>query len=129
MLTIRDKESWLGSCSRHYYNRPAFKDVEDPDEEVHLRMRQFLRAAVYGCYNFCPERFSWVYDQHIKNVKDYFRERPEDLLIIDICSGEGFEKLAPFLERPKPAEAFPHKGAVLSRNMAEAAALQKARVA
>lgn len=129
ILTLRDKESWLGSVSRHYYNRPAFKDVGDPDEEVHLRMRQFLRAAVYGCYNFCPERFSWVYDQHVRDVMAYFKDRPGDLLVINICSGEGFEKLAPFFGRPAPAEAFPHKGAVLSRRIAEAAAAQKAKVA
>jgi hypothetical protein len=129
ILTVRDKEEWLGSCSRHWYNRPAFKDVEDPDEEVHLRMRQFLRAAVYGCYNFDPDRFSFVYDQHIRQVMEYFKDRPEDLLILDICSGEGFEKLAGFLDRPVPAEPFPHKGAVLSQQMLEEANAKTARVA
>lgn len=59
-------------------------------------MRQLLRAAVYGCYTFVPERFSWVYDRHVAEVKAYFKDRPQDLLIIDVCSGEGFEKLAPF---------------------------------
>ena len=49
---------------------------------------------------------------------EHFKDRPEDLLIIDICSGEGFEKLAPFLDRPLPTQTFPHKGAVLSRKMA-----------
>lgn len=128
VLTVRDKESWLGSCSRHWFNRPAFKDVDDPDEEVHIKMRQFLRAAVYGCYNFDRERFSRVYDQHVREVMEYFKDRPEDLLIIDICSGEGFEKLAPFLDRPVPTENFPHKGSVLSKKMAEAEA-QAAQVA
>ena len=117
ILTVRDKEGWLGSCARHYFNRPAFKDVEDPDEEVHLKMRQFLRASVYGCYNFDRERFSTVYDRHVREVMEYFKDRPEDLLVIDIVSGEGFEKLAGFLDRPVPSEPFPHKGAVLSRNM------------
>lgn len=124
ILTVRDKESWLGSCARHYFNRPAFKDVEDPDEEVHLKMRQFLRAAVYGCYNFDRERFSAVYDRHVREVMEYFKDRPDDLLVIDIVSGEGFEKLAGFLDRPIPTEPFPHKGAVLSRKMlAEQAAV------
>ena len=129
ILTVRDKEDWLGSCARHWYNRPAFKDVEDPDEEVHLRMRQFLRAAVYGCYNFDPDRFSHVYDRHVRQVMEYFQDRPDDLLTIDICSGEGFEKLAGFLDRPVPAEPFPHKGAVLSQQMLEEANAKTARVA
>ena len=133
ILTVRDKADWLASCSRHWYNRPAFKSVDDPDEEVHLRMRQFLRASVYGCYNYDPERFSYVYDRHIAEVKAYFKDRPGDLLVIDICSGEGFDKLAPFLERPVPATPFPHKGAVLSRQILDqqqkTAQAQSARVA
>ena len=31
--------------------------------------------------------------------------------------GDGFEKLAPFLNRPIPAEPYPHKGNVLLDNM------------
>jgi hypothetical protein len=126
ILTVRDEESWLGSCSTHWFNRPAFKDTNDPDEEVHLRMRQFLRSSVFGCYNFIPKRFIWVYERHLRDVQAYFKDRPEDLLIINVCSGEGYEKLAPFLERPIPAQPFPHKGNVLSRNKAAAAAVAKA---
>ena len=119
ILTVRDQTQWLESCARHWFNRPAFKDTIDPDEEVHLRMRQFLRSAVYGCYNFVPDRFAWVYDQHVRKVMDYFKDRPDDLLIIDVCSGEGFEKLAPFLNRPIPSEPFPHKGGGLKVKMAQ----------
>ena len=60
---------------------------------------------------------------------EYFKDRPEDLLIIDICSGEGFSKLADFLDRPVPAAPFPHKGAVLSAMMTAEAEPQSARVA
>ncbi|WP_339746533.1 sulfotransferase family protein [uncultured Maricaulis sp.] len=131
VLTVRDRESWLASCARHWYNRPAFKEFDDPDEDVHLRMRQFLRAAVYGCYNYDPERFAAVYDAHVRSVMEYFKDRPEDLLIIDICSGEGFGKLAEFLGRPVPAAPFPHNGAVMSALMLADAEPQRqaARVA
>ena len=87
--------------------------------QVGMRLKQLLRAAVYGCYSFAPKRFSWVYDQHVRNVMEYFEDRPDDLLVLNIFNGEGFEKLAEFLGRPEPSEPFPHKGAVLSRHMAE----------
>jgi hypothetical protein len=119
ILTIRDKESWLQSCANHWHNRPAFKEPENPQEETYLRMRQLLRAAIFGCYDFVPERFAWVYDRHTREVLDYFKDRPDDLLVIDIANGEGFEKLAPFLGKPLPAEPFPHKGGVLSARMAQ----------
>lgn len=127
ILTVRDKEGWLGSCSRHWYNRPAFKECKDPDEEIHIRMRQFLRAAVYGCYNFDPARFSAVYDAYVVRVLEYFKDRPEDLLVIDICSGDGWDELAPFLDRPIPAALFPHKGAGLSRKIKAEAEAKAAR--
>ena len=122
ILTVRDKDRWLNSCRNHWFNRPAFGDAEDPDQEVHFLMRQLLRAAVYGCYTYVPERFSWVYDRHVAEVKAYFKDRPDDLLIIDVCAGEGFEKLAPFLDVPVPAEPFPHKGALLTQRVEEARA-------
>lgn len=129
ILTVRDKDSWLRSCQNHWFNRPAFASTDDPDEETHLLMRQFLRSAVFGCYNFVPERFSWVYDQHIAAVKEYFKDRPDDLLIINVVGGEGFEKLAPFLDRPLPSQPFPHKGAVMSQKVEEARAEAAAAVA
>lgn len=122
VLTVRDKESWLNSCRNHWFNRPAFGEAEDPDQEVHFLVRQLLRAAVYGCYTFVPDRFSWVYDRHVAEVTAYFKDRPEDLLIIDVCAGDGFEKLAPFLGAAIPSEPFPHKGALLTRRVEQARA-------
>jgi hypothetical protein len=44
---------------------------------------------------------------HYKNVLEYFKNRPDDLLIIDICAGQGWEKLCPFLDKPLPQYPFP----------------------
>lgn len=46
---------------------------------------------------------------HYQAVTEYFADRPQDLLIMNICEGDGFELLAPFLGLPIPNEAFPHK--------------------
>ncbi|MEQ8440990.1 MAG: sulfotransferase [Alphaproteobacteria bacterium] len=120
ILTTRsDTAGWLQSCENHYFNRPAFQNEEDPDDEVHYLMRQFLRAAVYGTYSFNPERYLWLYNQHQEDVRHYFRDRPEDLLIMDVSQGDGFEKLAPFMGRPIPPEPYPHKGNVLSQRIKE----------
>ncbi|WP_420430976.1 sulfotransferase family protein [Hyphobacterium sp.] len=127
ILTVRDEAGWLRSCQNHWFNRPAFKHTDDPDEETHLLMRQLLRAAVYGCYNYQPERFKWVYERHVREVKDYFKDRPGDLLILNVCNGEGFEKLAPFMGVPVPVEPFPHKGNIMSQRVEAARAA--ARVA
>lgn len=41
-------------------------------------------------------------------MRDYFAGRPEDLLIMDICAGDGWEKLCPFLGFEIPETPFPH---------------------
>ena len=40
-------------------------------------------------------------------VKEYFRNRPDDLLVMNICGGEGWEVLCLFLNKPIPSVPFP----------------------
>ena len=40
-------------------------------------------------------------------IKEYFVDRPDDLLVIQICDGEGWQKLCPFLGEKIPEESFP----------------------
>lgn len=110
ILTIRDKQSWLQSMETHWCDRPAYGDEEDATmgKEIHMRIRRFLRAAVYGCYEFNRDRLSYVYDLHYQNVLTYFRDRPDSLLLLDICSGQGWEKLCPFLGKPLLQQPFPY---------------------
>lgn len=104
ILTVRGREDWLRSCEMHWHlmsewwrNFPQFKKFHD-----------FISACVYGSIGFNRERFAYVYETHARNVREYFRERPGDLLVIDICGGEGWERLCPFLGVDAPAAPFPH---------------------
>ena len=95
----------------------AFARGETPEQETYFKVRRLLRAAVFGCYEFEPERFSWVYDLHLRNVQQYFEGRPESLLVLDLCGGEHWLPLCKFLDRELPAQPFPHKGNKLSLKM------------
>ena len=117
VLTVRDEETWLQSCENHWSGRDAFAPTKGSSEESHMKIRRFLRAAVYGCYDFQPERFARVYRKHVDQVLDYFRDRPEDLLVMNVVGGEGFEKLCPFLGLPIPIKPFPHKGNRLTEQL------------
>jgi hypothetical protein len=35
-------------------------------------------------------------ERHDREVMEYFKNREEDLLVLDIAAGEGWEKLCPF---------------------------------
>lgn len=104
ILTIREKNEWLASCETHWRlmmewqgNFPQFKIFHE-----------FISACVYGTLKFNKNRFSYIYDTHLKNVCDYFRDRPDDLLVINICEGESWEKLCSFLGKAVPDQPFPH---------------------
>jgi len=47
---------------------------------------------------------------HEEMVLEYFKDRPHDLLVMNICDhGDGWEKLCPFLGQPIPKDIqFPH---------------------
>lgn len=122
VLTVREREGWLRSCRHHWEGRSAFlsRPARDAEEETYMNMRRLLRAAVYGCYGFSPERFAWVYDQHVKAVTEHFAGRPQDLLVLDVCSGQGWDELCAFLGVPvPPGQPFPHKGATLTKRKVE----------
>ena len=46
------------------------------------------------------------YRQHNAEVKAYFKDRPEDLLIMDMET-DGWEKLSRFLDKPVPSIEYP----------------------
>lgn len=104
IITIRDKRAWLRSCEKHW----AGSRVPPNDPPFWQRFANYIDACVYGCNAFNESRFSYVYDRHLKNVRDYFDKRRDDLLIINVCDGQGYEALCPFLGLPTPTEmSFP----------------------
>lgn len=105
ILTTRDKASWLKSTEKLFRDNPLPKRF--PDLLPKRKAKRFLRSVVYGCHSFNRERMSYVFDLHHKNVINYFENRPDKLLVIDIPSGEGWEKLCPFLNKQVMHGIFP----------------------
>jgi hypothetical protein len=103
ILTVRDIDEWLKSTKKH------FRGVEREDrslKEIQYSEAHLLRAAVYGTLVWDRDVFTQRYYAHRAAVMDYFKDR-DDLLVLDICAGEGFEKLCPFLGVPVPDHRFP----------------------
>lgn len=111
VLTTRDKEAWMLSRINHVlFNRVS---GESPWREIATR------------------QWSDEWDAHHRKVKAFFERPCEDrgishgrgrrpaigsgggskdssrCLTIDVCAGEGWEKLCPFLNKPIPERPFP----------------------
>ena len=102
ILTVRDKRSWLASCDK-YWRGPLLGHLEGPTAAY----IGCINAAVYGVEHYDESRFSSTYDAHVSGVLDYFRARPDDLLVMNICAGDGWEPLCKFLATALPLATFP----------------------
>jgi hypothetical protein len=93
ILTVRDPDAWLESAVRH------FGDFKTP-----------MRELIYGVAS--PRGHEAVYRErmvrHNEEVLDYFKDRPGDLLVLDVAREGNWQKLCGFLGEPVPAARFPH---------------------
>lgn len=100
ILTIRDIDEWLNSCEK-FFSLKSFESTIIP---------KLFSKIFYGSNTlFDKDKYIKGYYKHLESVKDYFKNRKDDLLILDICGGDGWEKLCPFLEKEIPNEPFPHE--------------------
>jgi 3'(2'),5'-bisphosphate nucleotidase len=98
ILTVREKEGWLKSCRKQFNERSAAKQNDAHNQ---------LFMDLYGCKVFDEQKFIDGYERFVNGVHEYFKDRPNDLLVINVTAGEGWERLCPFLGRPVPEVPFP----------------------
>jgi hypothetical protein len=102
ILTIRPTEAWIKSILNHA------RDIDTP-----------MRQWIYGVGNPKGHEALYIgrYEHHNREVLQYFCNRPDDLLVLDITAGDGWEKLCPFLGAPVPPIPFPraNTGAEVSK--------------
>ncbi len=97
ILTLRPVDSWVSSIERQFKANP------DPKGD----MNRDVRMATYGVSTFNEERFRRVFLEHNAAVQDYFADRPDDFLTLDLFSGQGWDELCDFLNTPVPDVEFP----------------------
>lgn len=99
VLTTRPVEPWLDSI------RALFEYLD----EVGIADRYHrLHYALYGTTVFDEQRLRSAYQSHLDDVLDYFAERPRQLLVLDVMSGDPYVELCDFLGVDHPGTTFPH---------------------
>ena len=93
ILTERDDQSWLKSARRHF-------------ADTHVPLHEWLygEGRLIGNEELYLER----YRRHNREVRDYFRDRSEDLLVMNLVAGDGWETLCDYLGHEAPSRGFPH---------------------
>jgi hypothetical protein len=95
ILTIRDGSKWAESF------RSQFENGISDEFEARLHM------DLYGTDSYDHDLCVAAFDKHTRNIKQYFEGREEDLLIINLTEGDGWEKLCKFLGKAVPDVEFP----------------------
>jgi len=81
ILTVRDTKSWEKSFENFY---------------------------IYSSEKAKNEGLQKI-NEHNENVLAYFKDKPNQLLVMNIINGDGWDKLCKFLNKPIPIKPFPHK--------------------
>jgi len=101
ILTIREIEEWIESNKKWSPGRDG--------GEAEKGTPGMLLSRFY-CYETChfeEDVFRAAYYRHQDDVIKHFSTRPDKLLIMNICRGDGWEKLCPFVGKYIPSVAFP----------------------
>lgn len=126
ILTVREETEWLSSVRAHWLRFPssapnssnssdigAASDLSEapstPSEGADsiFAFRRWTREAALGVAEFDASALARRRGEHQRQVEEFFADSPERLLVLNICGGEGWEKLCPFLGRPIPKKEFP----------------------
>lgn len=65
------------------------------------------RLKFWGTTSFNKKIMTQKYYEHNDEIKKYFKGREKDLLIMNICAGDGWKKLCPFLGKTTLRRPFP----------------------
>jgi len=99
ILTLRSTEKWIKSQVDHFtQTRP---------------MREWIYGA--GCPKGNEDIYIARYERHNQEVLEYFKDRPDDLLVLRLTEGDGWEKLCQFLHKDVPDIEFPHENKGVDR--------------
>jgi len=92
ILTVRHPDAWIKSIVEHF----GCKDTP-------------MRQWIYGVGHPQGNEVIYLrrYEEHNRDVLAHFRDRPDDLLVMDITAGESWDTLCPFLGHGIPQPRFP----------------------
>lgn len=104
ILTTREVATWLPSMRRHMIH---MRSPDSRNYSAHLYGSLLLNRWATGSIG--DQRLSDAFVTHNGNVRVFFADMPDRFLELDISSGEGWDKLCPFLGVGIPDVPFPNE--------------------
>jgi hypothetical protein len=119
ILTVRDDaEQWYSSLTRFHGKKWGNGNVSPTAEDlknatyIYKGFPYHSRMHVHPVTDENPydkDILTDYYETHNKNVKDYFRHRPDDLLVINLAKEGDYARFCKFIGVEKKKDNFPWK--------------------
>lgn len=108
IYTIRNKEDWINSMSR-YLPRKKGRPTETHSWTLQHRL------TAYGRTDFNRKDFDKRFDEYDAEIKEYFRNREQDLLILNIFENPSVQELCSFLNitHVDTSQNYPHENKLI----------------
>ena len=104
ILTLRNEDEWIESVRTHWSNKNPWRAQWDHDPFTHT-----IHREVYGRVKFDAEIMRERYRRHNAEVLEHFKDRPRDLLVMNMSAGAGWYELCGFLRKPIPNVPYPRE--------------------
>jgi len=119
ILTERDStEQWYHSLV-NFHSKLWANGIHVPTAEelknANYRYKGYPYEVIKQIYNtnddnlYHKETLIKVYEQHNTSIKDYFKSRPEKLIVINVAKRDDYFRLSDFLNKKPLADNFPWK--------------------
>lgn len=118
ILTVRSSpDEWYRSLTQAHtklYGQgtvPTKQDLESADNWLYKGRPWEMNRLLFDSPEDDPyQRDALVafYANHVYSVKQYFRHRPHDLLVLDVAEPDAYQRLCRFLQKPIVTKQFPH---------------------
>jgi hypothetical protein len=120
ILTVRNNSSeWYSSLTRFHtqiIGKDCLPTADDLKEFSYREVGWIWRAhtLIYGCNEsnvFDRDLYIRQYESHRDAVIDYFRHRPDDLLVLNLSDADAMNRLCEFLGVARSGQTMPHLNA------------------
>ncbi len=116
ILTLRDNpEQWFRSLTK--FHAKFWGNGKDPLVKAELAKAGYVYKSyplkainyIYGDSYYDLEVYTNVYNKHNQEVQEYFKNRPEDLLVLNVAEEGSYKKFCNFIGETPLRETFEWK--------------------
>lgn len=115
ILNTRNTDNWINSRLNHYSGHYLINGKVYEQEKIPFYKRHMIAYNIDSLESLI-DRWKYQWNTHHKNVRSYFKDRPQDLLIFDI-EQDSFDKIQNFFRNSNisfSTDKLPHSNKTIA---------------